>query len=688
MFLCTGLCTHSALAQQSTPEDQESTEQLSSIEVTGEVYRYNTVKLLPEDNSVMQDTATVLKKMPGAYVNQNGVLSGIAQYRGLSGSRVNVNADGTAVMSSCSNAMDAPMSHVPASLVDAVVLQRGISPISVGMETLGGSIDVVSRTINRTSDGFSGELTLGINSPTDGYVGSLFMQHQQAAHGWYVGLDAEQANDQEFPGGVITFSGLDRDYYSAGYQYAGDRQQLHIDLNFNDTGETGTPALPMDITYARGGIAALQWEAEVTDNWQLSVKAAHQSTKHLMDNYRHRQQTPQSARESLTRVDRHALSLAAKRSLAQQQFHWGVQWDATDNSADIFNPNNALLKINNFNVDRKRISLFVEHQYRFNQRHQLLSGLRLTRTNSEASQVFSSVAGMPTPMGQLHQTLQDRFNAADRDAQDTNLDVMMTWQHTVSAQLSLEYGLAIKNRVPTHQERFLWLPLEATAGLADGRQYLGNLNLQSEQATQLELGLAYQQGGVTFSPHIFYHHIDDYIQGTPNLVMPAPAGTLRYSNVDARLYGVDFEWSWQLNDQWQMNQVISVVRGQRRDIDDELYRIAPLNSWLKLTYQHQNWQLDAEWQTAMRQHKVSEINSEQPTPGYGIINLAISRAIGQQAQLRLGISNMFDKLYYQHTNGYNRNNLNADVGFDPNDLQAFRLPGQGRTTELNFFYRW
>ncbi|MEZ5470962.1 MAG: TonB-dependent receptor plug domain-containing protein [Marinicella sp.] len=121
-------------------ESEKQVENLEDLSVLGAGYQPNTVKLLPESSSILQDTADVLKKIPGAYVNKNGALSGIAQYRGLFGSRVNVQADGVQVVESCSNSMDAAMSHVPASMVDAVILQRGISPISQGMETLGGSI--------------------------------------------------------------------------------------------------------------------------------------------------------------------------------------------------------------------------------------------------------------------------------------------------------------------------------------------------------------------------------------------------------------------------------------------------------------------------------------------------------------------------------------------------------------------
>src|SRR5690554_1738847 len=155
------LTLHSALASS---QDQNNDEHLDDIVVPGMSIELPSVKLFPEQSSVMSDTAEVLKKMPGAYVNRNGSLSGIAQYRGLFGDRVNVTNNGHQVLSSCSNAMDAPMSHLPASQVDAVVLYRGISPISQGMETIGGSIDVISKKIATQESGLSGDLNLGYNS--------------------------------------------------------------------------------------------------------------------------------------------------------------------------------------------------------------------------------------------------------------------------------------------------------------------------------------------------------------------------------------------------------------------------------------------------------------------------------------------------------------------------------------------
>lgn len=678
----------SSFAVLADDQSEKSVEELEELSVEGQVYEANTIKLLPESSSILQDTADVLRKMPGAYVNKNGALSGIAQYRGLFGSRVNVKADGVKVVESCSNSMDSPMSHVPASMVDAVILQRGVTSISEGVETIGGSIDVISRNSSNDTDGFSGELNLGINSANSGKTGSLNLRSKHEAHTLSLGVDSESADDQSFPHGDVVFTGLERDYYSLGYEYDDGKRYFSVSSNYNHTGETGTPALGMDITYAKGGISSMEFSTELNDSWNLETSLAHQYTKHLMDNYRHRNQDAANFRESLTRVKRDAFSVKALKKYNKSSLSFGLDYDDTSNTADITNPNNAMFKITNFDVTKERLSLFVEYQRKINDHHQFTTGIRFTDTEANSGMVDSSMAAMQTSMGQMHRTLRDRFNEANRKKSDENIDVMFNWQQTINDNLSLEYGFGIKNRAPTHQERYLWLPLEATAGLADGRQYLGNLDLDSEQAYQWEFGVNYSNDSFSATPHIFYHRIDNYIQGVPNTIMPAPANVLRYDNVDAELYGFDVEWSYQFNDSFSIHNVTSYVRGKRRDIDDNLYRIAPVNTWINLSYESDQWSYDTDIMAALKQDDVSVTNSEKVTPGYGVLNLSVIRSLTDSSYVRFAVNNVFDKLYYHHTNGYNRNNTNYDVGFDAGNLQAFRLPSEGRSFQMSYFFAW
>lgn len=682
-ILCSAWPSHTKTSINSDPN-----ETLDEIQVEGEVLEHLTTKLLPESSSIMKDTSEVLRKMPGANVNQNGPLSGIAQYRGLFGNRVNVQSGEIQVVESCSNSMDAAMSHVPASMVDAVVLQRGISSVTAGIETIGGVINVVPKQFDSETDGLTGQLSFGHATGNDGMTAATNLQYLKNKHSVALGLDFEDGNNYVIPTGKNRFTGLNRTYYTFSYQHDGEHNTFGFNSNYNDTGETGTPALPMDIIYAKGGINDINFSTTLNDQWRLKTTASLQNTDHLMDNFSFRNKPLPAQRASYTEVNRHAFSLEFSRKDNHSDLIIGVDYDNQDNLADIFNPNNANFRINNFDTNKTRISLYSEYSRKLNDMNRVIVGLRQTNNQADANQVSSSVAMMDNQMGQLHRTLQDRFNAADRNKTDNNTDFTFTWLQSIHTDIQLEYGFGIKNRAPTHQERYLWLPLEATAGLADGRQYLGNLDLDSERAYQFELGLNYETDRFTLAPHVFYHRVDDYIQGTPNTIMPAPPGVLRFSNVDAELYGFDIEWAWQINENLSFRNVINYVRGKRKDIDDNLYRIAPVNTWANLSYQLNRWQWDLDIMAALKQDKVAATNSERTTPGFGIAHTSFTYNLDTASQIKLSINNLFDKLYYHHTNGFNRNNTNIDVGFDPRNLQAFRLPGEGRSIQISYQLNW
>ena len=93
---------------------------------------------------ISSDLAQLLKKAPGANVNTNGPLTGIPQYRGMFGSRIAVSMDGTHLAPSGPNWMDPPMSYAVGGQLESLKIYRGIVPVSVAQESIGGAIDVKS----------------------------------------------------------------------------------------------------------------------------------------------------------------------------------------------------------------------------------------------------------------------------------------------------------------------------------------------------------------------------------------------------------------------------------------------------------------------------------------------------------------------------------------------------------------
>ena len=92
------------------------------------------------DREMLVDTATVLKTIPGANVNANGPVTGIAQYRGMYGDRVAVMIDHLGLVSGGPNAMDAPLSYVSPMITSELAVTRGIPSVSMAPEAIGGHV--------------------------------------------------------------------------------------------------------------------------------------------------------------------------------------------------------------------------------------------------------------------------------------------------------------------------------------------------------------------------------------------------------------------------------------------------------------------------------------------------------------------------------------------------------------------
>ena len=160
------------------------------------------------------------------------------------------------------------------------------------------------------------------------------------------------------------------------------------------------------------------------------------------------------------------------------------------------------------------------------------------------------------------------------------------------------------------------------------------------------------------------------------MMNPDRSGPLQFNNVDAELYGFDMDWQWQLNANWSLSGLVNYVRGERRDIDDNLYRIAPPNTSLRLNYSTRTWTASLENVLYASQDNVSTTNNEKSSAGYGIVNFNGSWQALSAVQLAAGIDNLFDKHYRDHLGGYNR-------AANPDIATGSRLPGYGR----NFFAR-
>lgn len=663
------------------------------ITVEGDILTPDIVGVKPSMGGV-NDAAALLKKVPGANVNSNGPLTGIAQYRGLFGDRVNVSSDGATYKSACANAMDAPLSHVPTSLTESLSIQRGIASVSSGIETMGGSITQRSRRGEFAEDEgieFTGKTTNGVNSVNSGYYTSIFGNVANKNHKFRVGGSREEGGNYDWDGGLNVDTSHERNAGALGYGYRTNNEKHEFDVgyNFNDTHLSGTPSLPMDIVYSRGGVTNFNYNGLLADKYAVNAEFTYQDIKHRMDNYSLRGNVAKKKRRQSNNTAR---GFGYKVSLDIPMYDGnlliGTDADNIEHDAQIRNPFNSAFTVSNFNdVERDRYGFFAEWTGALDDKWDLELGTRLNWIRMDAKSV-GGTAGPFVP-GKAGTKLAKDFNAKKHDKEDLNVDVVTKLTHHYNDDLDIEIGFGRKTRSPSYQERYLWLPLNATGGLADGHNYIGNIELQPEVSYQAELGLNWQVDSVYIMPRIFYRYVKDYIQGTPTrnaAALKIQSNTLEYTNVDAYLYGADVEAGFRFHEDWKVDAMISYVRGRRDDVTDNLYRIAPLNGRIGVFYDTPDWLAGTELIGYDDQNETSNYNKEKATPGYFVWNLRAQYRPQYNSvrglQIGFGIENVLDESYRTHLSGTNRNPANDGTAIGEH------LPGVGRNFYATLGYDW
>jgi len=657
---CAGLVL--PLIAAAEPAAEETADEIDEVVVIGRSVS-TSLAMIEVDRDLLVDTATALKEIPGANVNRNGPITGIAQYRGMYGDRVAVSIDHLGVVSGGPNAMDTPLSYVSPMITQTLAVTRGIASVSAAPESIGGHVATALARGNFSSGrgelgGFVGSRFSG-NGNVSTTAGRLTMASDR--HRLSLIAELDDGDDIETPVGVIRPSGLHRERSDMSYAFAGERATFMVFGGRLDTKNTGTAALPMDIRYIETNLAGANATFGVSNDWGIEARIGWNDVEHLMDNYSLRQAPmPPMYRQNLTSGTGLQYKVAATRAMSGSNFSIGFDGVTADHDATITNPNNAMFSISNFvDVTRDVSSLFAEWR-RDGEATQLEIGLRAKRVSADAGEVGAT--GLMGGMGASVALLADAFNNAQKGRDFDAVDAVVKLVYRSAFNTEWRFELGSKSRAPSYQELYLWLPLQATGGLADGRNYIGGVDLDLERANEITFGFGWSGSRLTLSPQAYYRDVSNYIQGIPssnmvaNMVSEMMSGmpALQFSNVDAEIWGVDLAWKVDLAERWYIDGNVAYVRGRRTDVADNLYRISPLNASIGLTRQTDTLAVTTELVTYAAQDEVSAYNNEQPSAGYGIWNIVLAWTPLESLRVEARIDNLLDKAYQDHLAGINR----------------------------------
>lgn len=688
--------TQQASAAQQTHQDintsiSDAISDIEIITVEGTVVPFKSVLSIESATSSDPDMRQPLSLLPGVSVNGNGSVSGIIQYRGLMGDRVNTNIDGANISAAGPNGMDSPLSHVLATGDQTITLYQGIAPVSAGAETIGGALSIAQRPIEYTDSStyqVSGQLLLNAFEfgRRHAAVTTTVINQDNFVN---IAADWQQGNNSQSGSGALIPSTF---YQRSGVKISGGRQTESSSLTGfimqRNTDESGTPALAMDIVYIDALLAGLNYQLKLNDDWNVQAHLRANNNEHIMNNFSLRDPTQMSQfRENYVDSEGRSARASISQSLASLTSEYGIEWHSKEHHSDITNPNMSAFYLHNFNqVNRQLYSVYG--QWTDEQAHSYTwqVGGRLSQIDYQAEPVDSNMAMMNPNVA----ALRDVFNTASREQSFQLMDVVGKYREQLAPSEFWHISLGIKEQAPIYQQLYTWFPLGISAGLADGRNYLGNLELEKETAYKIDLGYILAGEQWQFTSSIYASQIDNYIMGMPTENIPADRiammnntlSALTWQNQDARIVGWEFALGYEISSAWSLSLTGQYAQGQQtREISQPLYRLAPMTLDTILIWEPAHYGISIHTHISDTQNRVAVLQNETPTSGYAVTNLNGFYQWGEQLSVSLIVENIFNKDYADHLSGINRiENTAIPLGS--------KLPGTGRSIGVSLQYNY
>ena len=642
------------------------------------------------------DTALMLSSTPGYSVAAGGGVSGLPVVNGFADDRIKIRIDGMELTSACANHMNAPLSYIDPQQVQRIRLIAGVTPVSAGGDSIGGTIEVQSNAPVFAQPG-AGLLTQGSFAVSGRSVNNSVATSVNASAAsdvlsiGYSGAYTRGHSYEDGHGNKVLASMFESINQSIVLAAKRDGQQLTLRAGVQHIPYQGFPNQYMDMTDNHGQFANLAYKGEFA--WGvLDARAYWQQTDHEMGFFSPERK---GSMPMITHGRNTGYALMASLPMSAGELRLGQEWHgfrlddywpAVPGSM-MMGPR-TYLNIND--GKRDRTVLFGELETRHDARWTSVLGLRGESVRMDAGDVQSygtNMMNMPDLMAAR------AFNARSRSQRDTNIDASAQATFTPDTASSYEFALARKVRSPNLYERYSWgrgsMAMTMTNWFGDGNGYVGNIDLKPETAYTAAFTADWHGGGeegwfLRVNP--YYSKVDNYIDVDvlasfhPYMKMGANGNLLRFANHDAKLYGANVAWQLPLASSARWGRFMATgnaayTRGKRSDGGD-LYRMMPFNALLAVEHKLGAWSSRIETKIVARKDKVDARRFEPETGGYALVNLRSSVALNKMASLSAGVSNLFNRAYADPLGGVYLSGLKANGGA----LQA--LPAEGRSIDM------
>lgn len=608
------------------------------------------------DNS---DAASLLADVPGVSLYTNGGASSLPAIHGMNDDRVKVEIDGMQRTSACANHMNPPLSYISATNVTQTSVMAGLTPVSMGGDSIAGTISVESAppVFARSGEGVQKEGSIGATYRSVNSGSSISASAAAAGEKVSLGYAGSVDKADSYKDGK---GNLVRDTL-----YKTENNELTLGIKGDDSLfviKGGQQSIPyqgfvnqyMDMV----GNDANYLNADYKSGYawgKLDARVYWQDTKHTMGFFTPEKPgtMPMSTHGKDIGYDLHAeLALSQQNTLRlgneYHSFKLDDWWPAVPMSM-MMGPNTYE---NITNGKRDRFSLFAEMESKLDLQWTTLLGLRSDSVKTDTGTVQSYGCGM---MCAADTAAAAAFNAQNRAKTDNNIDVTASARYEANQGSTYEFGYSRKTRSPNLYERYTWgasqMAMSMIGWFGDGNGYVGNINLRPEVANTLSATAKWNDDAHKkweFSATPYYTSVKDYIG--VNRIGTNANGTarLQFVNHDAKIYGLDVTSKTGLWDNSYgvglFKAILGWTQGTRTDTGGSLYHTMPLSARLSLEQAIDSWTNKVELQLIGKKSSVDPLRNEPSTPGYSLVNWHTDYEM-KNVRLDIGITNLFNKYY-------------------------------------------
>ncbi len=532
-------------------------------------------KLAPEKPRY-SDTARLLADQPGVSMYTMGGVSGLPVIRGMADERVKVLVGGVQTTSACSNHMNSPLSYTDPNTIDSIDVVYGVSSVSKGGDSTGGSILVKPRSpvfapvepsvapaAAKTAKsapataaasreplapapflpwGAPGELRFGDGKQllTTGSVSSFYRGVNNgygvsgvinmATEHWSLLYNGsfQRADNYRAGGGAgqVYSTNFQSENHGLALGYQNDGHRLTVRGSYQNIPYQGFPNMRMDMTrnkaysieaayqgaYSWGTVDARAYWSQVAH--KMGFLDDRSTLNHPMKN--NGRDFGYSIKAEIPLTARDLLRLGNEYHGQRLQDYWPT--DLTGYPGALGRPF-PFVVING--GQRDRVATYVEWERAWLQQWTSVLGFRNDTVWMDTNTVQSYNPFMRAGVLGANNIAANLFNGQDRSRANANFDMTAIARYKPTEGALYEFGYSRKTRSPSLYEKYLWPvtgPYMAMFNwLGDGNGYVGNVNLSPEVAHNVSVTGSWKDtsGQEKWEARVtpFYSYVENYIAG-------------------------------------------------------------------------------------------------------------------------------------------------------------------------------